>query len=226
MRELAGDLRALSVALSCVFLAASLTASDAPRSVVFKARDGGAIEADLYGSGSDAVVLAHGAVFDKDSWIPLATALQSAGFQVLALNFRGYGGSRPGTDGPPALHLDILGAIDFLQEAGAERISLVGASRGANAVGRAAETDFGHRLGAIVLMAPGRIEHPERMTAEKFVFVVSKQEPGFDRMRGLYDRLPEPKELKVLDTDAHAQHAFATDQGPKLTRWIVAALQP
>jgi len=226
MRELAGDLRAISVALSGVLLAASLTANEAPRPVVFATQDGAAIEADLYGSGSDAVVLAHGAVFDKESWIPLATALNSAGFRVLVLNFRGYGGSKPGTEGPAALHLDVLGAIDFLQEAGAERISLVGASRGANAVARAVETDLGARIGAVVLMAPGRIDHPDRMTAERFVFIVSKNEPGFDRMRGLYDRLLEPKEMKVLDTDAHAQHAFETDQGAKLSRWIVSALQP
>ena len=226
MRGLARDLRAVRVALSGVLLSATLTATDSPRPVDFPTRDGGVIEADQYGSGSEAVILAHGVVFDKQSWVPLAMALESQGFQVLVLNFRGYGESKPGTDGPSARHLDILGAIDFLQRQGAERISLVGASRGANAVGRAAESDLGHRLGAVVLMAPGRIDQPELMQAERFVFILSRDEPGFDSMSHLYDRVPEPKELKILDTDAHAQHAFDTDQGPKLTRWIISALQP
>src|SRR5262245_11790838 len=57
-------------------------------------QDGGAILADLYGTGERGVVLAHGGRFNKESWVTQARALESAGFRVLALDFRGYGESR------------------------------------------------------------------------------------------------------------------------------------
>ncbi|MFN2548916.1 MAG: alpha/beta fold hydrolase [Myxococcales bacterium] len=56
--------------------------------------DGGLIWADIYGDGDRAVVLAHGGMFDKESWAAQAQQLAGAGFRVLALDFRGYGKSR------------------------------------------------------------------------------------------------------------------------------------
>jgi pimeloyl-ACP methyl ester carboxylesterase len=50
------------------------------------------VVADLYAaSGSDAVVLAHGAAFDKASWAPFVSWLAGRGHQMLAIDFRGYG---------------------------------------------------------------------------------------------------------------------------------------
>ncbi|MCA1828416.1 MAG: hypothetical protein LC689_15945 [Myxococcales bacterium] len=51
--------------------------------------DGGLIWADIYGDGDRAVVLAHGGMFDKESWAAQAQQLAGAGFRVLALDFRG-----------------------------------------------------------------------------------------------------------------------------------------
>src|SRR6185437_6603925 len=47
------------------------------------------IQADLYGSGTRGVVLAHGGRFHKESWKKQAEALADAGFLVLAVRFRG-----------------------------------------------------------------------------------------------------------------------------------------
>ena len=63
-------------------------------SVSFPTEDGGVIYADLYGTGDQAVVLAHGARFNKESWSDQARILESHGFRVLAIDFRGYGKSR------------------------------------------------------------------------------------------------------------------------------------
>ena len=66
----------------------------AQKTVSFSTGDGGVIYADLYGQGERAVVLAHGGRFNKESWAKQARILASAGFRVLAIDFRGYGQSR------------------------------------------------------------------------------------------------------------------------------------
>ena len=78
--------------------------------VSFPTKDGGAVHADVYGSGERGVVLAHGMRFDKGSWKVQATALAQEGFLVAAIDFRGYGKSR----GEPesAKYLDVLAAGD------------------------------------------------------------------------------------------------------------------
>src|SRR6266568_5782678 len=53
--------------------------------------DGGLIYADLYGKSDRGVVLAHGGRFTKESWQPQAQSLATAGFRVLAFDFRGFG---------------------------------------------------------------------------------------------------------------------------------------
>ncbi len=225
MYGLGRHLRAVSVALSIALLAGSLEAVQAAERVSFPTADGGTIHGDLYGTGVDAVILAHGAVFNKESWAPLAVTLAGRGLLVLAIDFRGYGESTSGTR-ETALYLDILGGVDFLAERGANRISLVGASLGANAVGQAASQGDRYPLSTVVLLAPARIPDPETMKAEKFVFIVSENEPGIDRMRRLFEYVPEPKQLEVIDSAAHAQHVFKTDQGPRLLEMIISSLAP
>ncbi|MCY3730875.1 MAG: alpha/beta hydrolase, partial [Rhodospirillaceae bacterium] len=66
------------------------------REVSFPTSDGGVIFANLYGEGAHAVLLAHGAVFEKQSWDAVARQLAAAGYRVLAIDFRGYGKSRAG----------------------------------------------------------------------------------------------------------------------------------
>jgi predicted alpha/beta hydrolase len=59
------------------------------REVTFPSPDGGTVSADLYGSGDHGVVLAHGRIFDKQSWRPLALRLAQEGLVVLSIDFRG-----------------------------------------------------------------------------------------------------------------------------------------
>src|SRR6266852_4759328 len=106
--------------------------------VSFPTEDGGVVYADLYGKGERGVVLAHGGRFNKESWEKQARALASAGFRVLALDFRGYGKSRgPGQSDPLSapLHLDVLAAVRYLRETGAKTVSVVGGSMGGGAAG-------------------------------------------------------------------------------------------
>src|SRR5260370_4800498 len=100
----------------------------APKTISLPTEDGGVIFADVYGTGDRGVVLAHGGPFNKESWAKQAQTLAAAGFQVLALDFRGYGKSRgPGQSDPLSapLHLDVLAAVRYLPETRAQSVSVV-----------------------------------------------------------------------------------------------------
>ncbi len=117
MHKLARNLRALSLALTAASLpglvAGQVEAGRGPAEVAFTTADGGEIHGHLYGDGGHAVVLAHGMVFDKESWRPLAERLAAEGLMVLAIDFRGYGRSQPGSE-ESRLELDVLAAIRYL----------------------------------------------------------------------------------------------------------------
>ena len=112
----------------------------AQKTVSFPTEDGSAVYADVYGEGDRGIVLAHGGRFNKESWEKQARTLASAGFRVLALDFRGYGKSRgPGQSDvlSAPLHLDVLAAVRYLRKTGAKSGSVVGGSMGGGAAGDA-----------------------------------------------------------------------------------------
>ena len=130
----AAALKILLVALSFTHVAVGQS------TVFFSTQDGGVIFADLYGTGRRAVVLAHGGQFNKESWASQAQALAAAGFQVLAIDFRGYGKSHgPGGSDPmdAPLQQDVLAAVRYLHDHGAKTVSVVGGSMGGGAAGDA-----------------------------------------------------------------------------------------
>jgi pimeloyl-ACP methyl ester carboxylesterase len=195
-------------------------AGPSPKLVSFDTADGGHIVADLYGQGADAVVLAHGAAFNKESWAPLAERLAAGGHQVLAIDFRGYGASTPGTEGR-ALYQDVLAAVRYLRAHGASKVSVVGASMGGGASARAAVEAQPGEIAGLLLLSPVAIPHPEAMRAGRYLYVASREERLAPSIKEQFSRAPEPKHLELLDGSAHAQNIFATAEGPKLTTLIV-----
>jgi len=118
-----GGMRTLiTVILALLFV----RGAGAQNAVSFPTEDGGLVYADIYGEGDRGIVLAHGGRFNKESWEKQAHVLASAGFRVLALDFRGYGKSRgPGDSAPMSapLHLDVLAAVRYLRKTGAKSVS-------------------------------------------------------------------------------------------------------
>ena len=93
-------------------------ATIAQKTVSFPTEDGGVVYANAFGKSDRAVVLAHGGQFNKESWDKQAHALVAAGFEVLALDFRGYGKSKgPGDSDPISapLYVDVLSAYGFCE---------------------------------------------------------------------------------------------------------------
>ena len=68
--------------------------------VSFKAADGFALTGTFYpvDKGGPAILLLHQCNADRRIYEQLATMLNAAGYNVLAFDFRGFGGSRAGND--------------------------------------------------------------------------------------------------------------------------------
>ncbi len=218
-------LRLVSTALIFTTLAV------AQQTVSFPTEDGGRICADLYGQGARAVVLAHGGRFNKESWREQAEDLASKGFQVLAIDFRGFGCSTgPGQsdfDHAPFAN-DVLAAVGYMKANGAKTVSVVGGSFGGSAAGDASIQSAPGEIDRIVLLgaAPNL---PADKLKSRALFIVARDDsngsglrlPG---IRAQYERAPQPKELIVLDGSAHAQFLFQTDQGSRVMHEIVQFL--
>lgn len=220
-------------AAGAAILAGTLAAPlPAPQAVAFQTQDGGRIIADVYGSGSRGVVLAHGGRFDKESWGKQARALAAAGYRVLAIDFRGYGKSRgPGQADPMSAPLqnDVLAAVRYLRREGATRVAVVGASMGGFAAGNAAAAAKPGEIDALVLLGARAGRDPQKIACPK-LFIVARDDAdgsGEKRLPGIrasYEASPDPKELVALGGSAHAQFLFDTDQGERTMSEILRFL--
>ena len=217
------------IALIVVLLLAGATA--AQKTVSFPTEDGGLVYADVYGEGVRGVVLAHGGRFNKESWAQQARTLASAGFQVLAIDFRGYGKSKGPGDAQPMdapLHLDVLAAVRYLRETGAQSVSIVGGSMGAGAAGDASIASRPGQIDRLVFLG-GSPNGPAEKLKSASLFIVARDDsnddgPRLPRIQEQYKKAPEPKALIILEGSAHAQYLFQTDQAERVMREILKFL--
>jgi alpha-beta hydrolase superfamily lysophospholipase len=218
--------------LQTTLLALALaTGASAQRSISFPAEDGGRVCADLYGQSTRAVVLAHGGRFNKESWRQQANALVSAGFRVLAIDFRGFGCSTgPGQadfDNAP-FEKDILAAVRYLKAHGAKAVSVVGGSFGGAAAGDASIKAPPGEIDRIVFLGAAPNLPADKLKSGA-LFIVARDDsngagPRLPGIRAQYEKVPGPKELIVLDGSAHAQFLFQTDQSARVMHEILRFL--
>lgn len=186
--------------------------------VTFGAPDGGTVEAAWFAaSKSKAVIFAHGAIYNKESWYFLAQALQEKGVSALAIDFRGYGNSKAGSS--PQKMYDILAAVGYLKKQGFADINLVGASMGGAAVLAALAHGDVH-ISKVVLLAPAG-GPALASTATGKLFVVSRDEGLYRQVMAIYDASAEPKTIQVYPGNAHAQHLFQTGARDDLITRII-----
>jgi pimeloyl-ACP methyl ester carboxylesterase len=207
------------------------TLACAQETVTITAQDGGKVCADLYGQGDRAVVLAHGGRFNKESWRDQARTLESAGFRVMAIDFRGFGCSTgPGQtdfDGAP-FENDVLAAVRYLKAQGAKTVSVVGGSFGGGAAGDASIKSPAGTIDRIVLLG-GAPNLPADKLKSRALFIVAREDfngagPRLPGIRAQYEKAPQPKGLIVLEGSAHAQFLFQTEHGERVMREIVRFL--
>ena len=211
--------------LATLLLAPFVTAQE---HVSFSTEDGGVIYADIYGKGKHGVVLAHGGRFNKESWEKQARTLASAGFRVLAFDFRGYCKSRgPGDSAPMSapLHLDVLAAVRYIRKMGAKTVSVVGGSMGGGAAGDASIASQPGEIDRVVFLGAYPNGPAEKLKCPS-LFIVARDDanedgPRLPRIQEQYQKAPEPKTLIILDGSAHAQFLFQTDQAERVMKEIL-----
>ena len=212
-------------------LALVLTTMAAVQTISFPTEDGGRVCADLYGQGTRTVVLAHGGRFNKESWREQAQVLASEGFQVLAIDFRGFGcstGPGQGDFDHAPFEKDVIAAVRYLKGHGATSVSVVGGSFGGAAAGDASIKSSPGEIDRIVFLGAAPNLSADKLKSRS-LFIVAREDrndsgarlPG---IRAQYEKAPQPKELIVLDGSAHAQFLFQTDQNTRVMHEIVRFL--
>jgi len=214
--------------LAIVAIVLITQSSFSQKTVSFPTEDGGVVFADVYGSGDRAVLLAHGGRFNKESWAPQAQTLAGVGYEVMAIDFRGYGKSHGPVDQNPMdapLYLDVLAAVRYLHQTGAKSVSIVGGSMGGAAAGDASIASQPGEIDRLVFLgaSPNR---PAEELKSPALFIVARNDANADgpRLPGIqekYDKVTQPKKLIVVEGSAHAQYLFQTDQGYPVMREII-----
>ena len=193
------------------------------KEVNFTTSDSAMIYADLQMHGSHAVLLAHGAIFNKQSWGAFEQQLLDNSYTVLAIDFRGYGKSTKGKQSR-ALYQDILAAVRFLQQQpGITEISVLGASMGGAAAAKASVYAEPGDIQQLILLSPASVYQPEKLKGQ-LLFIASENEYLAQGIRSAYEKAPQPKMLKLISGNAHAQHIFKTSQAQRLTTIILGFL--
>jgi pimeloyl-ACP methyl ester carboxylesterase len=100
----------------------------------FRASGGAVLVGVVVGRGRTGLVLAHGRGGDLCEWLPYAQRFAERGYQALAFDFEGFGGSRAGLGADAGIETDVVAAARQLRRRGADRIVLVGSSMGGTAV--------------------------------------------------------------------------------------------
>jgi pimeloyl-ACP methyl ester carboxylesterase len=200
----------------------------AQTAVSFATEDGGVVCADVYGAGERAVVLAHGGRWNKESWARQVPMLVKAGFEVMAIDFRGYGKSHGPGDKVPEdapLEKDVLAAVRYLHAHGAKSISIVGGSMGGAAAGDASIVSRPGEIDRIVMLGAAPNLPAEKLKSPA-LFIVAQEDtsgsgPRLPQIKAQYEKAPEPKKLVVLEGSTHAQYLFDTDQGERVMEEIL-----
>lgn len=198
---------------------AGLCACAGPQELAFPASGGGVVHADAYGSGSHAVVLAHGGRFDRSSWRDQAMELADAGYRVIAFDFRQRDGGAYG---------EVLDAVAAARAGGATTVSVVGASFGGTAAAAATASAPGSIDKLILLSAP--VDEPEILTGRKLVIVARGDVRGDGQMRlpvleRQFARMAEPKRLVVVEGIAHGQYLFESVHAERVMQEILSFLE-
>ena len=207
------------------------------RAVSFTSSDGIELEGRLFGDGTSAVVLSHMRSADQTSWFAFATRLSDAGYLVLTYDFRGYcpggqGGCSAGERDVPAMWQDVLGAIDFVRDRGATRVSVVGASMGGTASLIAASRADVDVRAVISLSAPTSIEglvvDPavlSNVTAAK-LFIAGLGDASAARdAQTLHAQSPPPKRVEIVPVDDHGTDLLTGPRGEEVRRLIELYLE-
>jgi pimeloyl-ACP methyl ester carboxylesterase len=211
----------------------------------FRAGDGVELVGRLWGDGDVGVILAHGFSQGQaqDGWLPFPAVLAERGYLALTFNFRGFCDSEGCSEGDMELEnnwRDAMAAVALLEERGAKKIFLIGASMGGLAVLRAARTPGVDVAGVVSLSTPQfpskyYVGEPQandvtparlKQIDEPKLFIAGKDDvqlpgsaplrPGIESVRfaedarRMFAAAEQPKQLALVDSSFHSSELVTT----------------
>jgi pimeloyl-ACP methyl ester carboxylesterase len=208
------------------------------RAVEFPSETGARIVGRVFAPGrARAVVLAHQIDDDQTAWFDFAQVLASHRFTVLTFNFEGYcggGGCSRGNAATDDLWTDIAGAVQYLEEHGAERIGLVGASMGGEA-SIAAAARLGPAVSAVATLSasmglaepgPGAARRDAASIDAPKLFVAGRFDTGPASSARAFERAAsKPKRLVLLPYGEHGVDLLKYEPGERTTTLAVEFLE-
>ncbi len=182
------------------------------KDITIRSTEGFTIKGTLYGDGKCGIILVPQINMDRESWEKEATRLAKQGHLILAID-----------ENPEECAASVLDAIRYLrQEQEVERVILIGASSGGEAVLDAnAKATAGTIDVTITLSAAGGPQYAEQLQG-RLLFVVSKgDEKQFVTVaRTLHQNATNPKQLKLFSGDSHGQRLFNSSHANALRKQI------
>lgn len=195
------------------------------KEVNFEAADGGNIYGSLFGSYPDIVILAHGKVFNKESYYDLCEVLLKNKISSLAFDFRGYGNSKQGRGSPFAYGEDVIGAINFAKSLDfVKNITLLGSSMGGAAVLNASKLFKPSEIKSVIALSPVYVDGIDFIDVPVH-YLGSEGEQFAEGIKKMHAQTKSPKTIRFFNGSAHAQNIFATESKDEIISLIVSYIK-
>jgi uncharacterized protein len=210
--EASAESTATTAAPTTTSTAPTTTAPDiTTEDVIFTTSDGLDLVGRLYGEGSTAIVCSHESQSSKADFASAGPVLAAEGFMVLAYDNRGDGESEPGA--PVDRVLDLLSAVDLVRARSAEKVVLLGASRGGTlSLDAATQTD----VDAIVtLSSPPPDDGPAAVAAvtAPSLYINSENDRFADSTQEMFEAANQTKEIEIYPGGNHGVRLFNSEPG-------------
>lgn len=206
--------------------------------VRFTAMDGVQLEGRIFGEGEVAIALSHmgRGGDDQTDWFSTAAFLADEGYRVLTYNRRGVcpGEEADCSEGSDQLQdnwMDAIGAERYLRAEGASQVILGGASIGAMGSYRAAETLPDEVDGVIwiagILRGDYVFDQPGVSVVRVLKLFISGTQDVYEAAgaaRQMYEWSIEPRQLLLIESDAHGTDMLAPDADERVADELRAAL--
>ncbi len=193
-------------------------------------QDGHTIAYQLYPNkaGSPAVILLHMLRRSRTDWDSVAKWLQKNGYTVIAIDLRGHGLSTGNfekftPEDFNKMTLDVAAAKGVLENTGADlkRISIIGASIGANVAYKYAATDTDVKT--VVLLSPGLEYRGVKLTeklSKPFLIVASKEDEYSAQTAQELSKNTYAK-LILYENAGHGTNMFVKNElAPSILQWL------
>ena len=202
-----------------------LSAAGAGQSVNIQRPDGIHLPGTLFGSASQVVVFANMNDNNAAPWTETAELLAGAGYMALTFNYRSDGNAFIDERDD-----DLLAAVQYAIDQGAQEIVVVGASIGGPATLKALSAHPELPVSGLIIIAAPTDLGGDEITAEELAAIKAPQlyMTAEDDSHGLnvtverlFEMAPEPKTWQTVPGSAHGTQIFGTEEGPLLQAAIV-----